>query len=72
MGSRNNTPWRKKDAADTIFDLMLDEGVQDLAKIAEGTEIAYFKEYEEEAMEYIKNQGKYMGISTGYEGLDLC
>lgn len=34
------------------------------------TEIAYLAEFQEEAMEYIKNGDKYMGISTGYKGVD--
>jgi replicative DNA helicase len=33
-------------------------------------DIAYLAEFEEEAMEYIKNQGKYTGVSTGYENVD--
>lgn len=35
------------------------------------SEIAYLLEYEEQAMEYIKNEGKYTGVSTGYKTVDL-
>ena len=33
-------------------------------------DIVYLKEYEEEAMEYLKNEGKYSGVSTGYKYMD--
>ena len=33
-------------------------------------QIAYLSEYEEEAKEYIENQGKYLGIHTGYDNVD--
>jgi replicative DNA helicase len=68
MGSK---PWQNKSPADVIFQAMDDGAVKDLAQIAEQTEIAYLKEYEPEAMEYIKNQGKYQGISSGFAGIDI-
>jgi replicative DNA helicase len=34
------------------------------------TDLAYLKEFEDEAMEYLKNEGKYSGISTGYPYMD--
>lgn len=34
------------------------------------SEVVWLHDYQEEAMEYINNHGKYMGISTGYPGLD--
>lgn len=34
------------------------------------TDIAFLKDYEEDAMEYLKNGGKYLGISTGYPAVD--
>jgi len=36
----------------------------------EKTDLAYLHEYEAEAMEYLKNEGIYMGISTGYPAVD--
>lgn len=33
-------------------------------------QIAYLSEYEEEAKEYIENQGKYLGVSSGYDNVD--
>jgi replicative DNA helicase len=61
---------RKDDPVRTIFDLIDRDVAEDLSKIAEQTEIGYLKEYEDEALEYINNQGKYIGISTGFEGID--
>jgi hypothetical protein len=37
----------------------------------ERTDLAYLKEFEDEAMEYLKNEGKYSGISTGYPYMDF-
>lgn len=34
------------------------------------TGIAFLNSYEEQAMEFLKNEGKYSGVSTGYESLD--
>jgi replicative DNA helicase len=33
-------------------------------------DIAYLSTYEEQAMEYLKNDGKYQGVSTGYRSID--
>lgn len=33
-------------------------------------DITYLVEYQEEAMEYLKNEGKYSGVSTGYKYMD--
>lgn len=33
-------------------------------------EIAFLSEFEDEAKEYIENEGKYLGISTGYKSID--
>jgi replicative DNA helicase len=49
----------------TVFDLVQDETPRDPK-----TEVVYLKDYEEEAMEYLKNAHKYLGISTGYENVD--
>lgn len=37
----------------------------------ERTDLAYLKEFEDEAMEYLKNEGKYSGVSTGYPYMDF-
>lgn len=66
----SKTPWRKKDAADTIFDLLENNVAKDLSKIGETTELAWLKEFEEEAMESIKHEGEYQGVHTGFEGID--
>jgi len=64
MGYPNRTP------VDNIFDL-IDHGVtQEVLDHAKKTEITWLKEYEEDAMEYIKNGDKYLGISTGYQSVD--
>lgn len=47
-----------------------EELTEELLELTEKTEIGYLKEYEDEAMQYIQNGDKYMGISTGYEGMD--
>ena len=39
-------------------------------ELSEKTEIAYLIEYQDEAMEYLKNGDKYAGVSTGYKGVD--
>lgn len=51
------------------------DNIQDLfskphPKVDEKHEIAYLSEFEEEAQEYIKNEGQYLGISTGYQSID--
>src|SRR4051812_18292761 len=55
----NSTPAR------TVFDLVKDETPRDPK-----TAIVYLKDYEADAMEYLKNAHKYTGISTGYKGID--
>lgn len=60
----------QKTKVDNIFDL-IEQGVdKDVLAHAEKTDITWLKEYEEEAMEYIKNGEKYLGISTGYQSVD--
>lgn len=49
----------------TVFSLVQEDQPHDPK-----TAIVYLKEYEEEAMEYLKNAHKYLGISTGYKGID--
>jgi replicative DNA helicase len=44
--------------------------VKHVSPVDEATDIAYLKEFEPEAMEYIKNGHKYLGISTGYKSVD--
>lgn len=55
----------KSGKARTVFDLVKDEKPRDPK-----TAIVYLKDYEEEAMEYLKNAHKYLGISTGYKNVD--
>jgi replicative DNA helicase len=70
MGSQKKAQYRQKTKVESIFDL-IEEGVaEDLLDNAEKTEVAYLSEFEDEAMEYIKNGDKYMGVSTGYEGVN--
>jgi replicative DNA helicase len=62
--------YQKKTPVTSIFDL-IDKGVgSDVLARAEDTAIAYLKEFEDEAMEYIRNAHKYQGVSTGYKGMD--
>lgn len=70
MGYQKKDQQRQKSRVDSIFDLIEDGAAEDLLELTEKTEIAYLKEFEPEAMEYIKNGDKFMGISTGYKGVD--
>lgn len=70
MGSRKNAEYQQKKRVDSIFDLIEEGAAEDLLELSEKTEIAYLIEYQDEAMEYLKNGDKYMGISTGYKGVD--
>lgn len=67
MASERREQKRK---VDNIFDLIQEGAVDELVQVAESTEVAFLTDYEEEAREYIENQGKYMGISTGYADID--
>lgn len=70
MGSQKKANYQQQKKVDSIFDLIEDGAAEDLLELSEKTEVAYLQEFEEEAMEYIKNGDKYMGLSTGYEGVD--
>lgn len=67
---RKKELWDSKRTVDTVFDLIESNAAEELADHAEATEVAYLAEYEEEAMEYINNKGKYSGVSTGYPSVD--
>lgn len=60
----------RKTKVDSIFDLISDGVDEDMLAQAEKTSLAWLKDYEEEAMELLRNEGKYSGISTGYPSLD--
>jgi len=70
MGSRKNAEYQQKKRVDSIFDLIEEGAAEDLLELSEKTEVAYLVEFQEEAMEYLKNGDKYMGVSTGYKGVD--
>jgi len=70
MGSQKNAEYQQKKRVDSIFDLIEEGAAEDLLELSEKTEIAYLVEYQDEAMEYLKNGDKYMGVSTGYKGVD--
>lgn len=55
---------------ETVFDLIEQGAEDDLLELAQKTEVAYLTEFEDEAKEYIDNAGKYLGVSTGYKGID--
>lgn len=67
---KNQREYEQRRKVDSVFDLLEEGAEEDLLELAEKTEVAYLSEFEEEAMEFIKNGDKYMGISTGYEGMD--
>jgi len=56
---------QKKTSTKTVFDMVKDEKPKEASK-----PIHYLKENEEDAMEYLKNAHKYMGVSTGYKNID--
>lgn len=70
MGSQRQEALAQKRTVNTVFDLIDNGAAQELAGLSEMTEIAFLAEFEEEAMEYINNGDKYMGVSSGYEGVD--
>lgn len=70
MASQRKEAYQQKRTVDSIFELIEDNASEGLLENAERTEIAYLSEYEEEALEYIKNKGKYNGVSTGYPHID--
>lgn len=56
---------KAKQSPRTVFDLVKDAEPHDPK-----TAIVYLKDYEADAMEYLKNAHKYLGISTGYKNID--
>jgi replicative DNA helicase len=68
MGYQKQNPQKNK--VTQIFDLIEDGAAEDLLELSEKTEVAYLKEFEEDALEYLNSDGKYLGISTGYQGVD--
>lgn len=70
MGSPKNDLWQQKTKTTRVFDLIEESAADELADHAEKTEIAFLSEFEDEAMEYIKNKGQFNGIHTGYPELD--
>lgn len=70
MGSQKKENYQQKKRVDSIFDLIEDGAAEDLLELSEKTEVAYLVEFQDEAMEYIKNGDKYMGLDTGYEGIN--
>lgn len=61
---------RKKTTAANWTDLLENGVTDDMLAHAQKTELAWLKEFEPEAMELLKNEGKYTGISTGYPSVD--
>lgn len=70
MASQRTKVYNQKKRVDTVFALIEDDLAEELAELSEQTEITYLKDFEDEAMDYIKNGNKYMGLSTGYPGMD--
>lgn len=70
MGSQRQEENAQRRKVNSIFELIEQGAAEDLLELSEKTEVAYLVEFEEEAMEYIKNAHKYMGVSTGYSGID--
>lgn len=69
MVSQRNEVLQQKRTVSSVFDLIA-QGTEELAANGANTEIGYLKEYEAEAMEYLANEGKFSGVSTGYDYMD--
>lgn len=70
MARKSKKEFNQQRRVDNIFDLIEDGAADDILEHAEATEIAYLKEFEPEAMEYLNNEGKFLGVSTGYDSID--
>lgn len=62
--------WKQSQVVDTVFDLIDEDKIDELANVANNTDIAFADEYREGAEEYVKNYGKFNGVSTGYDEID--
>lgn len=69
MVSQKKALSKQKSSVLAFFD-NFDEVKEELKELANDTEIAYLTEYADEAQEYLDNEGQYMGLHTGYPGLD--
>lgn len=70
MARKSKKEFNQQRKVDNIFDLIEDGAADDILEHAEATEIAYLVEFEPEAMEYLNNEGKFLGVSTGYSSID--
>lgn len=59
-------PTQKKTPVSNVKDLFANPQEENVKT----NDITYLSDYEEQAMEYIKNEGKYLGVSTGYSSLN--
>lgn len=59
-------PPQKKPTVSNVKDLFSKPHEENVAV----NDIAFLSTYEEQAMEYLKNEGKFQGISTGYKSID--
>ena len=70
MDSQKTAELAQKKNVKSVFELITANASKELAEASQDTEIAYLSEFEEAAKEYIENNGEYMGLSTGYKGVD--
>lgn len=61
---------KTKVTPENLAEMLHDVNADDLVEHAAKTDVAYLMEFQDEAMEYLKNQGTYQGVHTGYKGVD--
>lgn len=59
-------PTQKKKPISVVSELFAKPQEENVSQ----NDIAFLSTYEPQAMEYLKNEGKYLGVSTGYKSID--
>ena len=59
-------PTQTKKPVSNVKDLFANPHEENVVQ----NDIAFLSTYEEQAMEYLKNEGKFQGVSTGYKSID--
>lgn len=70
MGKKSNERRDQSRTVANIFDLIEDGASDELADVAERSEVKYLKDGEEEWLERRPLEGSYEGVSSGYPAMD--
>jgi len=70
MASEKDQIRDQQRTVSTVFDLIDAGAAEDLAAVAGQTDVTYLKTYEEDALEYIANKGKYTGVHLGFPHIE--